>query len=74
MLTAKKPSPRDGKGKGSSAEGGRSGGATSTANKALITRNLRLAYDEIAGEGIPKEMLDLLNQISAKEGAEEEGS
>lgn len=31
--------------------------------KALIARNLKLAYGEVAGEPIPKQMLDLLNAI-----------
>lgn len=66
LITTKKPPRRDGKA-GSPASGGRSNGATSTAHKALITRNLRLAYDEIAGEPIPDGMLDLLDQLNAKE-------
>lgn len=31
--------------------------------KALITRNLKLAYGEIASEPVPKHLLDLLNAI-----------
>ncbi len=40
----------------------------SAANKGLITRNLRLAYGEVAGEGVPKRFLDLLDQIDESEG------
>ena len=64
MLTTKKPARKDGKAGG---HGAGPGGPTSTAHKALITRNLRLAYDEVAGERIPDQMLDLLEQISARE-------
>ncbi len=69
MLTPKKPS--DGKARKTQNGGGRSGASTSPAQKALITRNLRIAFDEVAGEQIPQQMLDLLNQLSAKEGASE---
>ena len=65
LITTKKPPRRDGK--AGSPNGGRSNGATSTAHKTLITRNLRLAYDEVAGESIPDGMLDLLDQLNAKE-------
>jgi hypothetical protein len=57
-----KPPRRDGK------VGKASKSGSSTANKALITRNLRLVYDEIAGEQIPDRMIELLNQLGAKEG------
>ncbi len=40
----------------------------SAANKVLITRNLRLAYSEVAGEGVPQRFLDLLNQLNESEG------
>jgi hypothetical protein len=39
----------------------------SAAHKSLITRNLRLAYGEVAGEGVPKRFLDLLDQIDDPE-------
>lgn len=57
-----KPPRRDGKAGKASKSG------SSTANKALITRNLRLVYDEIAGEQIPDRMIELLNELGAKEG------
>lgn len=37
------------------------------AAKSLITRNLRLVYGEVAGEGVPQRFLDLLNQIGESE-------
>ncbi len=43
-------------------------GPSVTAHKALITRNLRLAYDEVAGEPIPNKILDLLAQMDKIEG------
>lgn len=39
----------------------------SAAHKSLITRNLRLAYGEVAGEAVPQRFLDLLNQIDNSE-------
>lgn len=39
-----------------------------SANKSLITRNLRLAYGEVTAEGVPQRFLDLLNQIDESEG------
>ena len=36
---------------------------SSAHTKALITRNLKLAYGEVASEPIPKQMLDLLNAM-----------
>ncbi|MCX7356622.1 MAG: NepR family anti-sigma factor [Alphaproteobacteria bacterium] len=33
------------------------------ANKSLITRNLRLAYGEVTGEGVPDRFKDLLEQL-----------
>lgn len=43
---------------------GRGGGKSPTsANKALITRNLRMVYGEIASEPLPSKLMDLLNQI-----------
>ena len=40
--------------------------STSTAtHKALITRNLRLVYGEVAGEPVPSRITELLNQLGA---------
>jgi hypothetical protein len=36
-------------------------------HKGLITRNLRLAYGEVAGEPVPQRFLELLNQIEDPE-------
>ena len=38
------------------------------ANKSLITRNLRLAYGEVTGEGVPDRFKILLDQIGENEG------
>ena len=65
VVTTKKPS-REG-GRSGRSQGGAGTASTSTANKALITRHLRLVYDEIAGERIPDKMLDLLGKLDAKE-------
>ena len=72
-MTSRKPSRRDGKAATSQEGDGRHGGATSAANKALITRNLRMAFDQIAGEPIPDRMLDLLEELSLKEDAAKDG-
>lgn len=61
LVQPTKPPKRDGK------AGKPTKSGSSSAHKALITRNLRLVYDEIAGESIPDNMLDLLNQLGAKE-------
>ena len=39
-----------------------------SANKSLITRNLRLAYGEVTSEGVPDRFLELLEKIDRKEG------
>lgn len=39
-----------------------------SANKSLITRNLRLAYGEVTSEGVPDRFLEILGKIEAKEG------
>ncbi|MEQ1819305.1 MAG: NepR family anti-sigma factor [Terricaulis sp.] len=39
-----------------------------SANKSLITRNLRLAYGEVQSEGVPDRFLELLEKIDRKEG------
>lgn len=41
---------------------------TSANHKALITRNLRLAFGEVASEPVPDRFLDLLGQIDTAEG------
>lgn len=61
-LVAKKSPPR-----GANGGGGKS---TSTANKALIARNLRLAFGEVAAEPLPKEWLDLLEKIDEPKGGQ----
>lgn len=42
-------------------------GTSTSAHKQLITRNLRMVYDQIAGEEIPPRILDLLQQIDESE-------
>lgn len=39
----------------------------SATHKALITRNLRLAYGEVASEPVPQRFLDLLQQLGDAE-------
>lgn len=39
-----------------------------SANKSLITRNLRLAYGEVTSEGVPDRFLQILGKIDRKEG------
>lgn len=39
-----------------------------SANKSLITRNLRLAYGEVQNEGVPDRFKDLLEQLGEIEG------
>ncbi len=41
--------------------------SNSAAHKSLITRNLRLAYGEVAGEGVPQRFLELLDKIGDAE-------
>jgi hypothetical protein len=63
MQTMAPPSnDKDGKGKKPPV------GPSAVAHKALITRNLRLAYDEVAGEPIPDKILDLLAQMDKIKG------
>jgi hypothetical protein len=60
-LVSKKPSPHEG-------GGGKAKGKASTAgHKALITRNLRMAFGEVASEPVPQRFLDLLQQIGDAE-------
>ena len=60
--------------KRSPAEGGNGASAgaksASAASKALIARNLRLAYGEVASEPLPQEWLDLLNKIDEPKGGQ----
>ncbi len=72
-MTSRKPSRRDGKAATPREGDGRHNGSTSAANKALITRNLRMAFDQIAGEPIPDRMLNLLEELSLKEAAAKDG-
>ena len=54
--------------KSSRNDGGKHRGKSPSAtHKALITRNLRLAYGEVASEPIPQRFLDLLQQIGDAE-------
>ncbi|HVK81707.1 MAG TPA: NepR family anti-sigma factor [Verrucomicrobiae bacterium] len=46
---------------------GKSPSKSSAATKALITRNLRLAYGEVAAEPTPQRLLDLLNSLDSEE-------
>lgn len=46
------------------------GKSASTASKALIARNLRLAFGETAGEPLPQEWLELLDQIDDTKGGQ----
>ncbi len=57
-LVSRKPPP----------EGLKSTKGASPASKALITRNLRLAYGEVASEQLPDRLLDILSQIDEAEG------
>jgi len=52
--------------KGSARNG--KGASPSQTTKALITRNLRMAYGEVASEPLPEEWVRLLNQIDGDEG------
>ena len=56
-LVNKKPPPDE----GTARKAARAGVAT---HKALITRNLRLAYGEVASEPVPQRLLDLLEARS----------
>lgn len=39
----------------------------SASHKVLITHHLRKVYGEVAGEGVPKRFIDLLNQLDGPE-------
>lgn len=49
-------------------EGSKSAKGASAASKALITRNLRLAFGEVASEPVPDRFLDILGRIEDAEG------
>jgi len=59
-LVSKKPPPQDGAGYGKSRP-------ASANHKALITRNLKLAYGQVAGEPLPKRLLDVLAALDDAE-------
>jgi hypothetical protein len=44
------------------------GKSPASTHKALITRNLRLAYGEVASEPVPQRLLDLLQRLGDAEG------
>ncbi|MBY0568247.1 MAG: hypothetical protein K2P70_13110 [Hyphomonadaceae bacterium] len=48
-------------------EGLKTAKGASAASKALITRNLRLAFGEVASEPMPDRFLDLLGKIDEAE-------
>ncbi len=58
-LVSKKPPPESTK---------TTKGASAANNKALITRNLRLAYGEVASEPVPDRLLNILSQMDDAEG------
>jgi len=60
MVNANKP-PHEGKAK-------KADHPSTATHKALITRNLRLVYGEVAGEPVPDRISQLLNELGAKEG------
>jgi Anti-sigma factor NepR len=57
LVTHKPPHTED----GAKAQAGHASTAT---HKALITRNLRLVYGEVAGEQVPDRIMDLLDQLA----------
>ncbi|HRO02920.1 MAG TPA: NepR family anti-sigma factor [Terricaulis sp.] len=61
-LVTKRSPPRDG--------AGGAGKSASNANKALIARNLRLAYGEVASEPLPDNWIKLLNQLDEPKGGQ----
>jgi hypothetical protein len=58
LVTNKPPLKEEGGAKGPS------GHASTATHKALITRNLRLVYGEVAGEQVPDRIMDLLDQLA----------
>lgn len=49
-------------------QGGKASKGTASAHKALITRNLRLAYGEVASEAVPDRFMKLLGELDNAEG------
>lgn len=47
--------------------GGRKPAGTSATNKALITRNLKLAFGQVMSEEVPSEWLRLLEELDVEE-------
>jgi len=60
-LVSKKP-PQDGSGYSQSKP-------ASATHKAMITRNLKLAYGQVASEPVPQRLMDLLGALDEIEGA-----
>lgn len=58
-LVSKKP-PEDGSGYSQSKP-------ASATHKALITRNLKMAYGQVASEPVPQRLLDILSNLDAVE-------
>ncbi len=58
IVNASKPPRTDAKAK-------KADHASTATHKALITRNLRLVYGEVAGEPVPDRLNELLNQLGA---------
>jgi hypothetical protein len=63
-LVTRKPLPLEG-------SAGANRKAPTAAHKALITRNLRLAFGEVASEPVPKHLTDLLNQLDERDTGDE---
>lgn len=57
LVTKKSPPP----------EGGSSRKGPTADHKALIARNLRMAFGEVASEPVPKHLTDLLDQLDRKQ-------
>lgn len=58
-VVSKKPPGEGGSGRGRPKN-------SSATHKALITRNLRLAYGEVASEPVPQHLLDILQALDSK--------
>jgi hypothetical protein len=46
-------------------------GSPASAHKALITRNLRLAFGEVASEPVPKEWMEMLKKLDTPDGGKQ---
>ena len=60
VVNANKPPRKEGRPK-------KTDHASTATHKALITRNLRLVYGEVAGEPIPDRLADLLEKLTSKD-------